>query len=86
MPRATVGKWGKSLAVRIPGDVAALAGVADGAQVQVEAHPGEIVVRPVVRQLTLTELFQGKTAEQWRAAYAGASDWGPDVGREVVEP
>jgi hypothetical protein len=23
--------------------------------------------------------------EEWRAAYAGAFDWGPDVGREVVE-
>lgn len=85
MPRATVGKWGKSLAVRIPGELAARAGVADGTQVQVEAHPGEIVVRPVVRQVSLAELFQGKSAEQWRAAYAGAFDWGPEVGREVVE-
>ena len=28
---------------------------------------------------------RGKTAEEWRRAYAGAYDWGPDVGRESVE-
>jgi antitoxin MazE len=33
----------------------------------------------------LAELFEGKSPEEWRAAYAGAFDWGPDVGREVVE-
>jgi hypothetical protein len=33
----------------------------------------------------LDELFRGKTPEQWRAEYADAFDWGPDVGREIVE-
>jgi hypothetical protein len=33
----------------------------------------------------LEELFHGKSPKEWRAAYAGALDWGPDVGREVVE-
>jgi len=31
------------------------------------------------------ELFRGKTPEEWRALYAGAYDWGPDVGREIIE-
>ena len=30
-------------------------------------------------------LFRGKTPQEWRPAYAGAFDWGPDVGREAVE-
>ena len=34
--------------------------------------------------MVLEELFAGKTAEEWRAAYAGAYDWGPDFGREIV--
>ena len=37
------------------------------------------------RRFTLRELFHGKTPEEWRAAYAGAFDWGPDLGREAVE-
>jgi antitoxin MazE len=34
--------------------------------------------------LTLAELFKGKTPQEWRTAYAGAFNWGPDIGREVV--
>jgi len=33
----------------------------------------------------LEELFRERTPEEWRAEYAGAFDWGPDVGAEVVE-
>jgi hypothetical protein len=33
----------------------------------------------------LEELFHGKSPKEWRAEYAEAFDWGPDVGREVVE-
>jgi len=43
------------------------------------------VLRRAVPHFTLEELFRGKSPEEWRAAYAGAFDWGPDVGREVVE-
>jgi hypothetical protein len=32
----------------------------------------------------LSDLFRGKTAQEWREAYSGAFDWGPDVGREVI--
>ena len=33
----------------------------------------------------LIKRFRGKTAEEWRAAYADAYDWGADVGDEAVE-
>jgi hypothetical protein len=33
----------------------------------------------------LEKLVRGKRPDQWRAEYAGAYDWGPDVGREVIE-
>ena len=85
MSRVTVGRWGRSLAIRIPGEIASTAGIDEGQRVDVEASEGNLVIRPVLQQLTLKELFAGKTPAQWRAAYAGAYDWGPDVGREVVE-
>jgi antitoxin MazE len=85
MSQAIVGRWGKSLAVRIPGEVANAAGIGGGERVEVEARDGDIVIRRAVPRFTLEELFRGKTAEQWRALYAGAYDWGPDVGREAVE-
>ena len=43
------------------------------------------VIRRTVPHFTLEELFRGKSPEEWRSAYADAFDWGPDVGREVVE-
>lgn len=45
MSQVIVGKWGKSLAVRVPIDVAAAAGLTDGEAVEIEAVDGEIVIR-----------------------------------------
>ena len=85
MTRATIGRWGKNLAVRFPGDVAKAARLTEGERIEIEAHDGEIVLRRVVPQPSLEELFRDRTPAEWRAAYAGAYHWGPDVGREIVE-
>jgi antitoxin MazE len=83
--QVTVGKWGKSLAIRLPGEIVKAAGLSNRERLEVEAHDGKIVIRRAVPHFTLEELFHGKSPEEWRANYAEAFDWGPDVGREVVE-
>lgn len=45
MTKATIGTWGKSLAVRVPADVARLADLSEGETVDVEAVNGDIVIR-----------------------------------------
>ena len=85
MSQVTVGKWGRNLAIRFPGEIAKAAGLSGGERVEIEMHDGAIVIRRAVPHFTLEELFRGRSSEEWRAAYAGAFDWGPDVGREVVE-
>jgi antitoxin MazE len=85
MSQATVGRWGKSLAVRIPGEIADAAGLIEGERVQIETQDAAIVIRRAPARFTLEELFRGKTPEEWRALYADAYDWGPDVGREIVQ-
>ncbi len=45
MTKAIVGTWGKSLAVRVPADVARIAGLSDGEAVEVESIDGNIVIR-----------------------------------------
>ena len=45
MTKVTVGRWGKSLALRIPLDVVQASGLADGEQVEIELKDGDIVVR-----------------------------------------
>jgi antitoxin component of MazEF toxin-antitoxin module len=68
----------------VPGEIVRAAGLHDGERVEIETHDGAIVIRPAEPNLALEDLFRGKTPEEWRAAYADACDWGPDVGREVV--
>ncbi len=84
MTVVTVGRWGNNLAVRIPGDVARSAGIRDGERVCIETSDNGLVIRPVATPVTLEQLFAGRSAAQWRAAYAGAFDWGADVGREII--
>ena len=85
MSQAVVGKWGRNLAIRFPGDIASAAGISEGERVEIEMDDGCIVIRRRVPRFDLAELFKGKTPAEWRAEYAGAFDWGPDVGREIVE-
>jgi antitoxin MazE len=85
MSQVTIGKWGKNLAIRFPGEIAKAATLSDGDRVEIERREGEIVIRPAVPRFTLEQLFQGRSPTEWRAEYADAFDWGPDVGRETVE-
>jgi antitoxin MazE len=85
LSQVTIGKWGKSLAIRLPGEIVKAAGLSNGERLEIETHDGEIVIRRAVPRFTLEELFRGRSPAEWRAAYAGAFDWGPDVGREIVE-
>ena len=45
MSQVTVGRWGKDLAVRLPGEVVRAIGIADGEQVEIDARNGDIVIR-----------------------------------------
>jgi antitoxin MazE len=83
--QVTVGRWGKNLAIRLPGEIVRAAGLSSGERLDIETHAGEIVLRRAVPHFTLEELFRGKNPEKWRASYAEAVDWGPDVGGEVIE-
>lgn len=85
MSEAIVGKWGKRLAVRLPAEVARAAGIGAAERVEIAADGDQIVIRRTAPRFTLKELFRGRSPQQWRALYAGALDWGPDRGREVVE-
>ena len=85
MSQMIVGKWGKNLAVRLPGTVANEAGLKEGERVEIETRNGEIIIRRSVPRFTLDELFRGKSPAEWREAYADVFDWGPDIGREIIE-
>ena len=85
MPHIRVGRWGNNLAVRFPVEIAAAAAICEGERVEIDAQEDEIVIRRSTPHFTLGELFRGRSPTEWREEYTGAYDWGPDIGREVVE-
>ena len=86
MSHATIGRWGKSLGVRLPAEVARSLGLDVGSEVEITTGDGEIVVKPVVRKIRLEDLFADKSDAVWRALYRDSGfDWGPDVGCEIID-
>jgi antitoxin MazE len=79
--KVQVTRWGNSLGVRIPKDIASRIGLAEGSRVEVEAIEDDRIVISLTRpRYKLDELLRGMTPEAMREAF----DWGPDVGRENV--
>jgi len=76
-----VSKWGNSLGLRLPKTLAAEIGVSDGQKVEVRAEGGRIIVEPVRKTYSLEQMMENVTPEAMREAW----DWGPDVGREIVD-
>src|SRR4029077_16213902 len=76
-----VARWGNSLGLRIPKDIALRAGLREGARVDVEAEGDRIIISPVRPRYVLAELLKGMTPQAMREAF----DWGPDKGREIVK-
>lgn len=76
-----VSRWGNSLGLRIPKDIAQRAGLCEGARVEIETEGHRIIIVPVQPRYVLAELLKGVTPEAMREAF----DWGPDKGREIIE-
>jgi len=79
--KVQVSRWGNSLGVRIPKDIADRAGLRAGARVDIETQDDRIVIAPIRPRYRLEELLQGMTPEAMRQAF----DWGPDLGREAID-
>ena len=79
--KAQVSRWGNSLGIRIPKDIAGKVGLTEGASVEIEAVDDRIEILPIKRRYRIEDLVSDMTPEAMREAF----DWGPDVGREVIE-
>jgi antitoxin MazE len=75
-----ISKWGNSLGLRVPRDIAARAGLTEGARVDIEGYEdGRIVITPARRRFTIEELVAGMTPENEHAL----EDDGP-IGDELI--
>jgi antitoxin MazE len=76
-----VARWGNSLGLRLPKELASRLGITEGTRVELTAEATRIVIsldRPVC---DLDGLLRGIEPGELQAAF----DWGQDVGREAVD-
>jgi len=73
-----IAKWGNSLAVRIPQNLADQAGMAIGTPVEVKASDGKLVIVPKVPEYDIRDLVKRITKDNQHELI----DWGPPVGKE----
>ena len=64
-----VTRWGNSLGVRIPKDIAGRVGLAEGSRVEIEAENDHIVISPARPRYTLEDLLYGMTPEAMHEAF-----------------
>jgi len=75
-----ISRWGESLGVRIPKDLAAQVGVASGSSLEATVEEGRIVLTPSVPRYRLAELLKDTTPEALRESF----EWDEPRGREIV--
>jgi antitoxin component of MazEF toxin-antitoxin module len=83
MTQAIVGKWGKSLAIRVPLDVARAVGLTDGEPVEIESVNGDIQIRRSAAR-EAARLDAVAAVAEIRAAAAGHTLGGITI-RELID-
>jgi antitoxin MazE len=78
MMHTQIGKWGNSLAIRIPGSFAKDLELKEGMELEVSLVKGAMQLRPLPKQYTLEELVSQITPENRHEE----TDWGEAIGRE----
>ena len=61
--KATVRKWGNSLAVRIPKNITKDARVSEGSNINIMVENGNIILSPSAKDYSLKELLKNVTNE-----------------------
>ncbi|MEG4209157.1 AbrB/MazE/SpoVT family DNA-binding domain-containing protein [Microcoleus sp. S13_B4] len=77
---ATIAKWGNSLAIRIPQNLAKEINLAEGSEVKLVLIDGKLTIEPITRRrYSLEELIEAMTPENVHTEI----DTGVAVGNEV---
>jgi antitoxin MazE len=74
-----VTKWGNSLAIRIPKNIAEQVNLKPGTLIAIAIVDNNIVITPKRQQYSLEELLEGASAEDFDGEY----DWGEPVSAKL---
>ena len=75
----SIKKWGNSLAVRIPKQLAEQTNLEEGSEIEIRLVDNAIVITPKTKKYSLEELLAGAKAED----FSGEYDWGDSLGEEI---
>lgn len=77
MSTTTVSKWGNSLGIRLPRNLAESVRLTEGQSVELVVEDDALVVRPTRKKIKLADLLDGYERR------TGEVDWGSPKGDEV---
>jgi len=77
--RATIAKWGNSLALRLPRQVVEKANMKEGAIVDIAVRAGVLVIKPMRQRYELSDLLTNHESKHRHMAVR----WGTRRGEEV---
>ena len=79
--RSKVSKWGNSLGLRVPNHFVRALGLDSDSDVDLELRDDSLVVTPIPRIKSLSELVNGITPDNLHSEI----DTGSDVGAEIID-
>ena len=80
--QATISKWGNSLALRLPRNIADQVHIKEGATVELAVEDGSITVTPSRKAFHLADLLEGEP-KRLESGSPAEIDWGKPEGGEV---
>lgn len=77
--KATIQKWGNSLAIRIPKNITKDSGVSEGSSIDIVVENGKIVLSPVKKEYSLNELLKNITIDNIHSEISTGDQIGGEI-------
>lgn len=77
--KATVQKWGNSLAIRIPKNITKDTNVSEGSTINIMVDNGKIILSPTKKEYSLKELLKNITNENIHSEVSTGNHVGGEV-------
>jgi antitoxin MazE len=77
--KTTIQKWGNSLAIRIPKNIAKDTMVSEGSNIDIMVENGNIVLRPRKKEYSLKELLKKITIENIHSEISTGDQTGGEI-------
>jgi len=77
--KATIQKWGNSLAIRIPKNITKDSRVSEGSSIDIIVENGKIVLSPIEKEYSLNELLKNITIDNIHSEISTGDQTGGEI-------